>query len=77
MSDRVHEEVTPEESAFTGSDNHALGELELQPYTPSRIVAAQSLGLKYPLIPDEEREQFDKTGIYPGALRDTIIVLWL
>ena len=46
-------------------------------YTPNRVVAAQSMGLRYPNIGNDGIEQFNKTGIYPGALHDVLIVLWL
>lgn len=65
------------ETAFTESDNHALGDLELQPYNPIRIVAAQAMGLRHPNIGEEAMEQFKTTGVYPGALSDTLIVLYL
>jgi hypothetical protein len=62
------------EQAFEQSANHALGELKLQPYTPSRIVAADAMGLKYPNIP-KGFEQYSQTGTYTGILRDIIVVL--
>jgi hypothetical protein len=49
----------------------------LQPYTPSRIVAAQAMGLLYPKIGNDGLAQLKKTGLYPGELKDIIIVLWL
>ncbi len=78
MSDK-DEAYAPDEAeaAFVNSDNHALGELELQPYTPSRVVAAQRMGMVYPSIGDDAMEQFRKTGLYPGALQDVLILLWL
>lgn len=63
--------------AFLESAAHSfLGE-KLQPYTPSRIVAAQAMGLLYPNIGVEGMAQLKKTGLYPGELKDMIIVLWL
>ena len=58
-------------------DAHALGNIELQTYTPSRVVAAQAMGMRYPNIGDEALEQFNRTGVYPSAMLDTLIVLWL
>lgn len=49
----------------------------LRKYSPSRKVAAQSMGLIYPYIGDDAAAQMEATGIYPGALKDTIICLWL
>lgn len=63
--------------AFIESDGHLfLGE-RLQPYTASRIVAAQAMGLIYPKIGNDGLAQLKKTGLYPGELKDMIIVLWL
>jgi hypothetical protein len=67
----------PAEEAFTRSDSHALGDLDLQPYTPDRAWAAQSMGLRYGFIDDAGVEFFREHKIYPGALRDVAIVLWL
>jgi hypothetical protein len=65
------------EKAFLESAGHKfLGET-LAPYTPSRVVAAQAMGLKYPNIGKEGVAQLKKTGLYPGELRDVIIVLSL
>ena len=68
-------EPTPADTAFTNASNHVFGDMELNPYSASRVVAAQALGLKYPNV--SELEQFHKTGVYAGALQDTLIVLWL
>src|SRR4030095_13172453 len=38
-SDELYLPDDPAEEAFTQSDAHELGELELQPYTPDRAVA--------------------------------------
>src|SRR5882757_5630468 len=65
------------EAGFVNSDSHAFGEIELQSYSPSGVVAAQAMGMRYPNIGDEALEQFNRTGVYPSALLDTLIVLWL
>jgi hypothetical protein len=67
----------PAEAAFTQSDSHALGDLDLQPYTPDRAWAAQAMGLRYGFVDDAGVEFFKEHRIYPGALRDVAIVLWL
>ena len=67
----------PAEAAFTQSDTHELGDLNLQPYTPDRAWAAQAMGLRYGFIDDAGVEFFKEHRIYPGALRDVAIVLWL
>jgi hypothetical protein len=54
-----------------------LFEEKLRPYSASRKVAAQSMGLMYPYIGEEGAAQFASTGVYPGAMKDTIILLWL
>jgi hypothetical protein len=68
---------TAASKAFLESGAHLLLGEKLAPYTPSRIVAAQAMGLLYPQIGKEGMAQLKKTGIYPGELRDLIIVLWL
>ena len=67
-----------EDAAFIAAKNgeEFLG-AELQPWTPQRIIAAQSMGMLYPLIGEDGWEQLGRTGIYAGAMRDTIIFLWL
>lgn len=62
---------------FIDSDKHVLKGLKLQPWTPSRIIAANSMGLRYPKIGQEGRDQYSKTKTYPGCLRDIIVCLWL
>jgi len=46
-------------------------------YSPSRKVAAQSMGLMYPYIGEARAAQFQETGMYPGLLQDALILLWL
>lgn len=46
-------------------------------YSPSRKVAAQTMGLLYPYVGEDGSAQMERTGLYPGVLKDTIIVLWL
>lgn len=66
------------EQAFIGAKvGYEFDGIPLRPYSASRKVAAQSLGLLYPYIGDAGAELVEKTGVYPGALLDTIIVLWL
>lgn len=63
--------------AFLGAVGHTLFGKKLQPYTPSRVVAAQAMGLLYPNIGPGGAVQLKKTGLYPGELQDILIVLWL
>lgn len=65
------------EKAFTRSDKHVLGDLHLKPWTPSRVIAAQNMGLLYPRVGKEGWDQFRRTQMYPGCLKDTIIALYL
>jgi hypothetical protein len=62
---------------FTQSDKHVLGDLELQPWTPHRIWTAQLLGMAYPNIGNEGRDQLLRTNIYPNAVKDVAIFAWL
>src|SRR2546423_1159232 len=63
------------QAAFVKSDKHMLDGVKLLPWTPSRMIAAQGMGLSYPGEVDWER--FKRTKMYPGSLKDTIIALWL
>ena len=74
MKPKKQIKIKPAEAAFVESANHVLDDVKLQPYTPSRIVAAQAMGLKYPHVP-AGFEQYAQTGSYPGLLRDIIVVL--
>lgn len=69
--------VADPEKAFVKSDKHVLGDLNLKPWTPERIIAAQNMGMLYPSIGDEGWDQFHRTGLYPGCIKDIIICLWL
>lgn len=70
------EETTLDDFTAAAIGNEFSGQ-QLQPWTPPRKIAAQSMGMLYPLIGDAGMEQLQTTGIYPGALKDTIIYLWL
>jgi hypothetical protein len=62
---------------FIDSDKHVLNGLKLQPWTPSRIIAANSMGMLWPRIGKEGWDQYSRTKTYPGVLRDIIVGLWL
>jgi hypothetical protein len=70
-----HEEKV--DKAFINSENHSLNGEKLQPYSPARIIAAQAMGLRYGYVDKAGLEFFKKHKIYPGALRDVVVVLWL
>jgi len=73
--ENIHE---TEDVAFVGSKaGFELFGTPLKPYSPSRKVAAQSMGMLYPYIGEDAAAQFASTGVYPGALKDCIILLWL
>jgi hypothetical protein len=51
-----------------------LDDLELQPFTPERFVAAQAAGLKFPIA----RDAWPQDGtLYAGELMDAVLVLWI
>lgn len=54
-----------------------LGEWKLKPFSASREVAAQAMGLHYAYVDAAGKARFKRTAIYPGALRDVIIIMWL
>lgn len=76
LDDSPDPELQPDSfsAAMAGS---SFGDLELDPWSPPRKIAAQSMGMLYPLIGEEGMEQLQSTGVYAGALKDTIIYLWL
>lgn len=65
------------EKAFVRADKHTLDDLKLQPWTPDRIIKGQELGQIYPNTGRAGWEQFRATNVYPGAVRDTILFLYL
>lgn len=67
----------PAEKAFTKSDKHILDDLLLKPWTAARSIAANSLGMLYPHIGTEGWDQFKRTKIYPGCMKDIAICLYL
>jgi hypothetical protein len=74
-------ETTPQEKAeeaFVSAKAgfQLFGEL-LKPFTPSRKVAAQSMGMLYPFVGEGGLDQMNATGSYPGMLKDVIVCLWL
>lgn len=71
----LQEEV---ETAFLQSQaGHELFGEVLRPYSGSRIVAAQSMGLKYPNLTEAEIESVKKKGVYPGSLLDIVVLTWV
>ncbi len=70
------EQVTVD-SAFLESNNHEFDDVKLEPYSPMRIVAAQAMGMHHGRVDPAGMEQFERVSIYPGAVRDVCIVLWL
>lgn len=63
--------------SFTESDKHVLNGIKLFPWTPARLIAAQAMGMLFPDIGKEGWDQYRRTKLYSGAVRDTIICLWL
>lgn len=63
--------------SFLDSKRHALAGIRLQPWTPDRAIAAQTLGMLYPNIGKAGWEAVKARNIYPGAIRDVLLALWL
>lgn len=78
MDDQDDNETSAMEKAFdeAGRGFELFGN-PLKDYSPSRMLAAQNMGLRYPFIGEKAAEIFEETGMYPGGLEDCIIVLWL
>lgn len=62
---------------FTKSDKHVLNGLKLYPWTAEREIAGNSMGMLYPRIGKDAFDQYKRTKMYPGLLRDLIVCLWL
>lgn len=63
--------------AFVTSDRHSFNGIKLEPWTHDRSIAAQSLGLIYPNLSKEDWASVKRGGIYPRAVRDVMLTLWL
>lgn len=73
MSDET-DYAPDEEKAFIQSESHALGDLDLQPFTPERFVCAQGMGMLWPgVVAQGPRD----TLLYKGQANDAMILLWL
>lgn len=73
--DEQHEQ---REQAFTAAKTGFLLFGDTLPYpSPPRILAADSMGKRWPAIGEEGGEQLGAIGKYPGMLKDIIITLWL
>lgn len=68
--------ITPESEAYAKAKaGFELFGNPLAKYSLSRKAAADSMGLRYGYVPEDD--PMIGTGKYSGALRDTIIALWL
>ncbi len=65
------------DKSFIKSGLRTVGKFTLQPYSASREVAAQAMGLHYGYVTSAGKDRFERTKLYPGALRDVAIVFWL
>lgn len=63
--------------SFSQADKNLFNGVRLRPWTAARAIAGQAMGMLYPEIGAEGREQYKRTKLYPGAIKDTIIALWL
>jgi hypothetical protein len=73
MSDHPDiEEITTKELA-----GHTLFGKALEPYSESRQIAAQAMGLQFPFVGDEGWARLAKDSPYAGAITDAAIVCWL
>lgn len=74
----MREEAPIEETAFINAKRgFELFGSPLSSYSASRKVAAQAMGMQWPFIGEAAMAQLQATNMYPGALRDTALVLWL
>jgi hypothetical protein len=77
VSDEAEDHGNEVEKAFIESENHEFDGIKLQPYSPARMIAAQSMKLFYGHVDDAGVADFQQTNVYPGAVNDIAVVLWL
>lgn len=63
------------DESFLGTS--AIGKLELQPYSPDRIIAAQAMLMQYGHVDEAGVEVYARTKVYPGMVRDIANHIWL
>jgi len=72
------DEIPAEETAFINAKRgFELFGAPLNAYSVSKKVAAQAMGMAWPFIGEAALATLQATNLYPGALRDTVILLWL
>lgn len=71
------QKIKPADKAFMSSDKHTLNDLKLEPWTPQRVWTSGLLGMTYPNLSKEGAEQFRKSRVYPEAVKDLSIFLYL
>ena len=76
IGDKPEEEYAPDAAVVDAKSVHDLFGQVLRPFSFSRKLAAQAMGCLAPHIPDFI-EHMKTSATYPGALRDTMITLWL
>ena len=67
----------PDEAFIAATTGNALFGEPIRNFSFNRKIAAQAMGCQAPILSAEARDAMTRTGVYPGALNDTIIVLWL
>jgi len=85
--EQAEQESKPDKvnKAFIRSDGHKLPlmtkdgirDMLLKPYSDSRDVAAQTMGLIYGYVDEGGKARFDRTKMYLGVKNDVAIVMWL
>jgi hypothetical protein len=65
------------DKAFESSGGRKVGDLVLKPYSWSRVCAAQAMGLHFGYVEDSSKNRFHRTELYPGALHDVSVIMWL
>lgn len=74
---KIMKKKKPKPDPFISSERHAIDVIKLDPWTPDRLIAFQSLGGIYPNISDEGWAALRRRSIYPGAVRDVLLALHL
>lgn len=77
MIGETTEAYTPEAAFLAAWDGNVLFGEPLRKYSFSRKIAAQAMGCQAPILPPESREMMLRSGMYPGAINDCLIVTWV
>jgi hypothetical protein len=80
--DRAYEgddgqQLAIEDKAFIEAGEYDFNGIKIHGYSPERMWAADSIGLRYGRLTPEQNEQWKEDGTYPGMAGDVPVILWV